>query len=114
MQNCEPSARGCAMTVQCKECNEVSRRSFITRAGAAFGAMAMADPVLRMVAQTYAQSTGGTGNILVLCQLNGGLDALSFLAPFTSPTYQGNRPQLALNASQVTPISDNPNFGINT
>lgn len=101
------------MTVQCKECNEVSRRSFITRAGAAFGAMAFADPVLRMVAQTYAQSAGGTGNILVLCQLNGGFDALSFLAPFTNPTYQSNRPQLALTAAQVTPLWDRPEFGLN-
>lgn len=101
------------MNHSCQECNEVSRRSFITRAGAAFGAMAMADPVLRMVAQTYAQSSGGTGNILVLCQLNGGLDALSFLAPFTNSVYQSNRPNLALSAAEVTPISDNPNLGIN-
>jgi len=101
------------MNHSCKECNDVSRRSFITRAGAAFGAMAFADPLLRMVAQTYAQSSGGTGNILVLCQLNGGLDALSFLAPFTNPVYQSNRPQLALNASQVTPLPDHAEFGIN-
>lgn len=101
------------MKHSCQECNEVSRRSFITRAGAAFGAIALGDPILRMVAQTYAQSAGGTGNILVLCQLNGGFDALSFLAPFTNPTYIANRPQLALDASQVTPLADRADFGIN-
>lgn len=101
------------MKHSCNECNEVSRRSFFVRAAGAFGALTCADPLMRMVASTYAQSSGGTGNILVLCQLNGGFDALSFLAPFTSSVYQANRPQLRLQASQVTPVSDNPNFGIN-
>ncbi|MBK8913640.1 MAG: DUF1501 domain-containing protein [Phycisphaerales bacterium] len=91
----------------------MTRRSFLTRAGLSLGALAYADPLLRMVASTYAQSAGGTGNILVLCQLNGGLDALSFLAPFTNPAYLAARPQLALRDTQVTPVADDPAYGIN-
>jgi uncharacterized protein (DUF1501 family) len=72
----------------------------------------MADPILNTVASTYAQSAGGTGNLLVLCQLNGGLDALSFLAPFSNDVYQRRRPVLALGADDVTPLPDNPNLGI--
>lgn len=99
--------------VQCRECNELSRRAFMTRTASAFGALALADPLLRTAASTFAASSGGTGNILVLCQLNGGLDALSFLAPFTNPVYQANRPQLALSADQVVPLADHPEYGIN-
>lgn len=77
------------------------------------GGAAFADPLLHWMASTYAQSSGGTGNILVLCQLNGGFDALSFLAPFTNSVYQQKRPRLKLTADQVMPLSDNPNYGIN-
>ncbi|MCG3126512.1 MAG: hypothetical protein CHACPFDD_01348 [Phycisphaerae bacterium] len=98
--------------MSCRECNELSRRRFLANAGKSLGALAFADPILNMVARSYAQSSGGTGNILVLCQLNGGMDALSFLAPFTNPTYQSNRPQLALRAADVTPLSDHPDLGI--
>jgi uncharacterized protein (DUF1501 family) len=91
----------------------LSRRAFFARAGMGLGAVAFAEPLLNIVARTYAQSAGGTGNILVLCQLNGGLDALSFLAPFANPVYQSNRPQLALTAAEVTPLPDRPEYGIN-
>lgn len=101
------------MSHSCRECDAVSRRSFLTRAGATVGALAFADPLLRMVAQSYAQSAGGSGNILVLCQLNGGMDALSFLAPFANVTYQSLRPQLKLGPTQVTPTADDPGMGIN-
>lgn len=99
--------------MSCKECEQMSRRSFLVKSGAAFGAMAVADPMLRMMASTYAQTAGGTGNILVLCQLNGGLDALSFLAPFANPTYAALRPRLALRSDQVDVLSDNGEYGIN-
>ena len=58
--------------MSCRECDQVSRRSFMLKSGTAFGALAMADPLWRMMAPA-AQTAGGTGNILVLCQLNGGL-----------------------------------------
>ncbi len=99
--------------IQCRECEQLSRRSFLTRSAAVLGALAYADPLLRRAASTFAAAAGGTGNILVLCQLNGGLDALSFLAPFTNATYRANRPQLALGADQVTPLADHPDYGIN-
>src|SRR5262245_56533706 len=99
--------------MSCEECKKVSRRNFLRRAGLSMGALAIGDPILRTVASTYAQSAGGTGNILVLCQLAGGLDALSFLAPFQNSTYQSVRPQLALTATDVVPLPDHPEFGIN-
>lgn len=99
--------------MQCRECEVLSRRNFLARSGSAVGALALADPLLNLVAPTFAQSAGGTGNILVLCQLNGGLDALSFLAPFANPVYASVRPMLALRSDQVTPLPDAPEYGIN-
>ena len=101
------------MSYECKECVEVSRRSFLLRSGGAFAALACADPILRLVASTYGASRQGTGNLLVLCQLNGGLDALSFLAPFSNSVYQAKRPQLALKPADVDPLPDQPEYGIN-
>ncbi|MGE0480243.1 MAG: DUF1501 domain-containing protein [Phycisphaerae bacterium] len=98
--------------MSCKECQELSRRQFFKKSGMTLGALAFADPLLRLVASTYAQSSGGTGNILVLCQLNGGMDALSFLAPFSNAAYLANRPRLALQAADVTPLPDRPDLGI--
>lgn len=100
--------------MSCEECNRLSRRSFLSKSGMTLGALAVADPILHLVASTYAQSAGGSGNILVLCQLNGGLDSLSVLAPFTNPTYQSLRPKLALKANEVTPLSDDPSLGLTT
>lgn len=97
----------------CLECRELSRRAFLRNLSIGAGALAFADPLLRVVASTYAQAAGGTRNMLVLCQLDGGLDALSFLAPFTNSVYRQKRPQLALSAQQVTPLSDHPEYGIN-
>ncbi len=97
----------------CRECELVTRRSLLKKAGTAFGALLVADPILRTVASTYARTAMGTGNILVLCQLNGGLDSLSFLAPFANAKYQSNRPQLGLKADGVFPLADAPEFGIN-
>lgn len=97
----------------CNECKSVSRRNFLSKLGLGAGALALGDPLLRNVAATYAQSAGGTGNILVLCQLAGGMDALSFLAPFTNSEYIRRRPGLALPASAVTPLPDAPEYGIN-
>ena len=99
--------------IECSECRAVSRRSFLRQAGVGLGTIALADPILHTVASTYAQSSGGSGNLLVLCQLNGGLDALSFLAPFTNDVYRRKRPVLALGADDLTPLPDNPDLGIN-
>lgn len=98
--------------IECKECRDMTRRRFLANAGMGLGAVALADPILHTVASTYAQSAGGSGNILVLCQLNGGLDVLSFLAPYTNGVYRSNRPQLALEAEDVTPLPDNNEYGI--
>jgi uncharacterized protein (DUF1501 family) len=76
------------------------------------GAVFAADPLLHTVASTFAQSAGGTGNILVLCQLRGGLDALSLLSPFTNSVYAANRPTLAYRPEEVYALPDNPDYGI--
>jgi len=77
------------------------------------GGLAVGDALLRSVARTYAQSSGGTGHLLVLCELAGGLDALSFLVPFRNPAYRSNRPALALGESAVNVLPDNGDYGIN-
>ncbi len=97
---------------ECRECRLMSRRNFLTRAGAGLGTLALADPLLRSVATTYAQTPGGSGNVLVLCQLSGGLDVLSVLAPLGNSVYQDKRPTLALPASAVTPLPDSPDYGL--
>ncbi|MGE3181516.1 MAG: DUF1501 domain-containing protein [Phycisphaerae bacterium] len=91
----------------------MSRRNLIKSAGVGFSALALSDPLWRFVAPTYAQASGGTGNLLVLCQLDGGLDALSFLAPYTNSVYHTKRPQLGLSASEVVPLANNNVYGIN-
>lgn len=96
----------------CNEWNQLNRRAFIKAGGTTLGAMAVGDAMFARVASTYGQSTGGTGNLLVLCELSGGLDALSVLAPFTNSTYQSKRPQLGLAADAVTALPDNANYGI--
>jgi len=97
----------------CNDCRRMSRRYFMRTAAQGVSALAIADPLLRTVAATYAQSTGGTGNLLVLCQLAGGLDALSFMAPFQNPTYVSRRPDLAMTVDEVNPLPDHPDVGIN-
>lgn len=98
----------------CDECKKLlNRRSFLRCAAAGAGAVALGDGLLHSVASSYAQSTGGTGNLLVLCELSGGLDSLSFLAPYRSSRYISMRPDLALTADEVVPLNDNPDYGIN-
>lgn len=102
-----------SLNYECRDCQAVSRRSFLKRGGAGLAALAFGDPLLRLVANSYGQTAGGTGNLLVLCQLNGGMDALSFLAPFTNAAYRTHRPQLALGADDVHVLPDNSDYGIN-
>ncbi|HWL94801.1 MAG TPA: DUF1501 domain-containing protein [Phycisphaerae bacterium] len=98
----------------CNECKKLlSRRAFLRKSAAGAGAVAVGDGLLGSVAATYAQSAGGTGNLLVLCELAGGLDSLSFLAPFRNSRYTSKRPDLALTADEVVPLHNNDAYGIN-
>ncbi len=97
----------------CREYEALSRRAFMKRGLGGLALLAGADPLLQLVGQSYAQSAGGTGNLLVLCQLNGGMDALSFLAPYQNSVYQSRRPKLGLQADDVHPLHDHPEVGIN-
>ncbi|RMF82198.1 MAG: DUF1501 domain-containing protein [Planctomycetota bacterium] len=96
---------------ECTDCH-LTRRNFLKRAGITLGAFTFADPMLRLMQQSYAQTSRGAGNLLVLCQLAGGFDGLSFLAPYQNAVYRSKRPQLALGADDVTPLPDRPEYGI--
>lgn len=96
----------------CRECQTVDRRNFLKKTGLSLGALTLADPLLGAVAKTFAQSASGSGNLLVLCQLNGGLDALSFLAPVANAAYQSKRPALALGESDVQMLPGRSDLGI--
>ncbi len=102
------------MSYDCNENRALSRRAFLQRGVGSVAALGFADPLLHLVASTYAQSAGGTGNLLVLCQLAGGLDVLSFLAPYQNSVYRSRRPNLALTEDEVLTLSDHPDMGINT
>lgn len=96
-------------------CNDyhLTRRAFLKNAGLGLGLFALADPLMSLAARSYAQSSGGTGNLLVLCQLSGGVDALSMLAPYQNSVYQSRRPNLALRADEVNPLPGAAQYGLN-
>jgi uncharacterized protein (DUF1501 family) len=90
----------------------LSRRELLRRSGYGLGALALAEPLLGLLPRAAAQPAGGD-NLLVLCQLRGGLDALSVLAPYQSAVYQAARPTLKLAAANVVSLPDHPELGIN-
>ncbi len=96
----------------CLENQHVDRRSFLKTAGLGMGALTVSDPLLNLLAKSFAQTSGGSGNLLVLCQLNGGMDALSVLAPITNAVYKSKRPVLALGESDVTLLPGRSDLGI--
>ncbi len=98
----------------CRENRRIDRRSFLKTAGLGMGALTISDPILDLVAKSFGQSPGGTGNLLVLCQLNGGLDVLSFLAPINNTVYRSKRPMLALDESTVNLLPGRTDLGINS
>lgn len=97
----------------CKEWLRLNRRSFLKSGGASLGALAIGDALFARVASTFAQSSGGTGNLLVLCELAGGFDSMSFLVPHNNSVYLSKRPQLAIPASDLTLVPGNTDYGIN-
>ena len=100
------------MFYDCDENRTLSRRRFLLSSGASLAALGFADPLLRSIAAAYGQSSGGTGNLLVLCQLAGGMDSLSFLAPVGNSVYRERRPNLALTSEQVFALPGDANIGI--
>ncbi len=96
----------------CLENQHVDRRSFLKTAGLGMGSLTVSDPLLNLLAKSFAQTSGGSGNILVLCQLNGGMDVLSVLAPITNSVYKSKRPVLALGESDVTLLPGRTDLGI--
>ena len=83
----------------------LSRRSFLMRGGAlalaVYGGTRLlgADALRAGVAQA---AEGGSGPVIVSVFLEGGIDALSVLAPVGDPAYRRLRPKLALPAEGLT------------
>ncbi len=92
----------------------VDRRSFLRAAGggilAVYGAerLGLTNRVLGSGIAQAASTQGPDSPILVTLFLQGGIDALSLLAPTTDPTYQKLRPTLAVAPGSGTPLAADP------
>ena len=93
--------------IQC----EFDRRRFLQWTGASV--FATLTTQLSMVnladAATFSPLASNTP-ILVLVTLYGGNDGLNTVVPFTDPTYQSVRPNIALNSSQLLPFTSSLAF----
>ncbi len=94
----------------------VDRRHFLRAAGggllAVYGAerLGLTNRVLGDGIAQAASTQAVDRPILVSLFLQGGLDALSLLAPSSDPNYQKLRPTLALAPGSGTPLSDDPSL----
>lgn len=85
---------------------KLKRRTFLQ--GCCSGIMALSGS--RLGNLVFAQTPQASGDIIVSIFLRGGMDALSFLAPYLDPFYIENRPQLSLRSADVVDI--NGYFGL--
>ncbi len=85
----------------------LSRRSFLARAGGAalsvYGA-SLIDP--RRFAEGIARAQGASNRVIVSVFLEGGVDALSVLAPVNDPRYAALRSSLRVGPGEGTPWSE--------
>jgi uncharacterized protein (DUF1501 family) len=81
----------------------ISRRSFMLRSSAAllsvYGASRLG---LKQLQEGIAKAAGGTDPVIVTVFMEGGVDALSVLAPVDDPVYRQLRPTLALGQGSGT------------
>jgi uncharacterized protein (DUF1501 family) len=86
---------------------EFDRRKFLQWTGAGLFAAMSADLSLETLAGAAASSPLPLGTpILVVVTLYGGNDGLNTVVPFTDPTYQSARSNIALSGAEVLPFSD--------
>jgi uncharacterized protein (DUF1501 family) len=78
----------------------IRRRTFLQGCCAAIAAMNGS----RLGNLVFAQGGGPQRDILVVVFLRGGMDALSFLAPYSDANYADARPRLRLTSAQVSDI----------
>lgn len=87
----------------------LSRRSLLARAGAlaatVYGAQLL-DPAA--YSEGIARAAGANNRVLVSIFFDGGIDALSVLAPVNDPKYQSLRSTLRINPGQGSPWSEDP------
>jgi uncharacterized protein (DUF1501 family) len=86
----------------------LSRRKFLSRsAGLALAVYGASKIPLSVFEEGIAQAAGGN-KVLVSVFFDGGIDALSVLAPVGDSRYSQLRPNLALKAGAGTPFSEDP------
>jgi len=89
--------------IQC----EFNRRQFLQWTGAsAFAALSAQLSLENLASAASFSPLPPKTPILVLVTLYGGNDGLNTVVPFTDPTYQSARSNIALSASQLLPFTD--------
>jgi len=85
----------------------INRRRFLQWTGAGTFAVLSAQLTLEKLASAATTTPLPLGTpILVMVTLYGGNDGLNTVVPFTDPTYQSARSNIALPSTQLLPISD--------
>jgi uncharacterized protein (DUF1501 family) len=85
----------------------LSRRSFLTRSGAAMLSVYGASKLRFGDLQSgIAEAAGANDRVLVSIFLDGGIDSLSVLAPTNDGVYRSLRPNLALGAGEGTAFAE--------
>lgn len=93
-----PATRPCG----CPELPEISRRSFIKRAGAAGVVAGLATEGMF----TRLAFAGGTytGDVLIVLSMRGGMDSLQAFVPTGDPDYETWRPTIKIPQGQLLPM----------
>jgi len=90
---------------------EFDRRRFLQWTGAGiFGTLSAQLSLESLASAASTSPLPANTPILVLITLYGGNDGLNTVVPFTDPTYQSVRSNIALSSSQVLPFNDSLGF----